>query len=54
MITITRLKCAQGLADLANSDYKHAAKNFLGANLDHSEMPAVSYTHLTLPTIYSV
>ena len=41
MVTVTRLRCAQGLADLATRDFKSAAKNFLAANLDHCEMPDI-------------
>ena len=37
----TRLKCTQGLADLAGREYKSAAKNFLAASLDHCEMPDI-------------
>lgn len=36
---ITRLKCAAGLAELAQKKYKAAAKNFLQASFDHCEFP---------------
>uniref|UniRef100_A0A1B6LTV4 PCI domain-containing protein n=1 Tax=Graphocephala atropunctata TaxID=36148 RepID=A0A1B6LTV4_9HEMI len=36
---MTRLKCAAGLAELATSKYKTAAKHFLQANLDHCDFP---------------
>eukprot|EP00095_Tigriopus_kingsejongensis_P009880 maker-scaffold1136_size60149-snap-gene-0.12 protein:Tk09880 transcript:maker-scaffold1136_size60149-snap-gene-0.12-mRNA-1 annotation:"cop9 signalosome complex subunit 1" len=35
----TRLNCAYGLAELAHSRYKNAAKNFLAANLDLCDIP---------------
>lgn len=34
---LTRLKCAAGLAELANKEYKAAAKHFLQASFDHCE-----------------
>lgn len=37
--TLTRLKCAAGLAELATKKYKSAAKHFLQANFDHCEFP---------------
>ncbi|XP_063228668.1 COP9 signalosome complex subunit 1 isoform X2 [Bacillus rossius redtenbacheri] len=36
---MTRLKCAAGLAELATTKYKTAAKNFLAANFDHCDFP---------------
>lgn len=36
---IGKLKCAAGLAELATKKYKQAAKQFLQANLDHSDFP---------------
>eukprot|EP00092_Neocalanus_flemingeri_P037506 GFUD01040840.1.p1 GENE.GFUD01040840.1~~GFUD01040840.1.p1 ORF type:complete len:494 (+),score=177.25 GFUD01040840.1:237-1718(+) len=36
---VTRLKCAGGLADLMTRKYSAAAKQFLGASLDHCECP---------------
>lgn len=36
---MTRLKCAAGLAELATSKYKTAAKHFLQASLDHCDFP---------------
>ncbi|KAL3285246.1 hypothetical protein HHI36_019356 [Cryptolaemus montrouzieri] len=38
-VTITKLKCAAGLAELATGKYKSAAKHFLQANLDHCDFP---------------
>lgn len=38
-ITVTKLKCAAGLAELATIKYKAAAKHFLQANLDHCDFP---------------
>ncbi|KAK9876713.1 hypothetical protein WA026_014952 [Henosepilachna vigintioctopunctata] len=38
-ITMTKLKCAAGLAELATGKYKSAAKHFLHANLDHCDFP---------------
>lgn len=38
-VILTRLKCAAGLAELANKKYKSAAKHFLQANLDHCDFP---------------
>ncbi|XP_014248261.1 COP9 signalosome complex subunit 1 isoform X2 [Cimex lectularius] len=38
-LIIGKLKCAAGLAELATKKYKLAAKQFLQANLDHSEFP---------------
>lgn len=35
--TLTRLKCAAGLAELATKKYKLAAKHFLQANFDHCD-----------------
>lgn len=35
----TKLKCAAGLAELANTLYKSAAKHFLQANLDNCDFP---------------
>jgi COP9 signalosome complex subunit 1 len=35
--TLTRLKCAAGLAELATKKYKMAAKHFLQANFDHCD-----------------
>lgn len=37
--TLTRLKCAAGLAELATRKYKLAAKHFLQANFDHCDFP---------------
>lgn len=37
--TLTRLKCAAGLAELATKKYKLAAKHFLQANFDHCDFP---------------
>jgi COP9 signalosome complex subunit 1 len=37
--TLTRLKCAAGLAELATKKYKMAAKHFLQANFDHCDFP---------------
>ncbi|CAG0889599.1 unnamed protein product [Darwinula stevensoni] len=37
--TITRLKCAAGLAELATKKYKSAARHFLMANVDHCDFP---------------
>lgn len=37
--TLTRLKCAAGLAELATKKYKLAAKHFLLANFDHCDFP---------------
>jgi len=42
---ITRLKCAGGLADLMNCQYKSAAKQFLEANLDHCDCPDLMSPH---------
>lgn len=36
---VTRLKCASGLAELCLGKYKSAAKSFLQASFDYSEMP---------------
>lgn len=43
--TVTKLKCAAGLAELATGKYKSAAKNFLLANLDHCEFSEVISTN---------
>ena len=37
--TITRLRCAGGLADLMTRKYSAAAKQFLSASLDHCDCP---------------
>lgn len=37
--TLTRLKCAAGLAELATKKYKSAAKHFLHASFDHCDFP---------------
>ncbi|CAH1793629.1 unnamed protein product [Owenia fusiformis] len=37
--TMTKLKCAAGLAELATKKYKSAAKYFLQANFDHCDFP---------------
>lgn len=37
--TLTRLKCAAGLAELATKKYKSAAKHFLLASFDHCDFP---------------
>merc|ERR1719290_109462 len=37
--TLTKLRCAAGLAELATSKYKSAAKYFLQANIDHCDFP---------------
>jgi COP9 signalosome complex subunit 1 len=42
--TITRLKCAAGLAELATKKYKSAAKHFLQANFDHCDFPEMIST----------
>lgn len=39
---LSKLKCAAGLAELANKKYKAAAKQFLQVNFDHLEYPEVS------------
>ncbi|XP_044760354.1 COP9 signalosome complex subunit 1 [Coccinella septempunctata] len=39
--TVTKLKCAAGLAELATGKYKSAAKHFLLANLDHCDFTEV-------------
>lgn len=36
-VTVTRLKCTAGLAELVTRDYKAAAKHFLLANIDHCD-----------------
>ena len=54
------LRSAQAQQDYVSSNYSHAARDINAAGLNlvaqlvasHSEL--VSYTHLTLPTIYSV
>lgn len=42
---ITRLKCAAGLAELATSKYKSAAKHFLQANFDLCDFPEMISTN---------
>lgn len=37
--TLTKLRCAAGLAELATKKYKSAAKNFLQASFDHCDFP---------------
>lgn len=37
--TVTRLRCAAGLAELASKKYKPAAKHFLQANFDYADCP---------------
>lgn len=37
--TLTKLRCAAGLAELATKKYKSSAKNFLQANFDHCDFP---------------
>lgn len=41
LVTLTRLKCAAGLAELATRKYKSAAKNFLQASFDNCECPEI-------------
>lgn len=40
-VTFTRLRCAAGIAELACSRYKSAARHFLQASLDHCDFPEV-------------
>lgn len=41
LVTLTRLKCAAGLAELASRKYKSAAKNFLQSSFDNCECPEI-------------
>ena len=48
----TLIRCINGLNDIQGGSIFVQGKEVHGANLDKLE--PVSYTHLTLPTIYSV
>ena len=39
---------------IENNDYNDGVVNYLGLKFENGDIKPVSYTHLTLPTIYSV